>query len=159
MTAHKHTRGPWGLCDSSDARSKGYVRSCAQAQPGDPINRPAVCRVTPTGHSADTYRANVRLIEAAPDLLAVCERLIDRITQHDMLHSARLEDGLTLDGHLVAQLRAAAKKAGALLIEPGWWSWKPGMRSTGVCTCGKTPIYQKDDQLRCDDCVPRVVAR
>jgi hypothetical protein len=151
----KHTRGPWGLCDSSDARSKGYIRSCAQARPGDPSGRPAICRITPTGHSADTTRANTRLIEAAPDLLAACERLLDRLTQHEMLHSARLEPQLVLGGDLVGQIRSAAKKAGAILMEPGWWPWKPSPHSTGVCMCGQTPIYQKDDRLRCDNCVPR----
>jgi hypothetical protein len=58
-TKTAHTPGPWMLCESADARNRGYIRP-------DPLS-PAICKITETGRARE-WRANARLIAAAPEM-------------------------------------------------------------------------------------------
>lgn len=40
-----------------------------------------------------------------------------------------------------------------------WEPWEPSMHSTGICTCGATPNFKLDDQLRCSQCVSKPTAK
>jgi hypothetical protein len=61
------TPGPWGLCESTDARNKGYIRPLGHEQIREDGSRPAVTRICTTGYRWAEWRANACLISAAPD--------------------------------------------------------------------------------------------
>jgi hypothetical protein len=108
-----YTPGPWGLCDSSDARSKGYIRQCGQnnVTRSDGM-RPAICRITKDGWSSDVARANTRLIEAAPDLADAAREILSAYDQFLVLKSARQAVAFEPKAEAIAALRAALRKVG-----------------------------------------------
>jgi hypothetical protein len=111
--APRYTLGPWGLCDSADARGKGYIRqigpnSIRRTDGG----RPAICRMSSTGLTAEMARANTRLIEAAPDLAEASRDLVAEYDRYLSLHSARLADAFHPTWQTIAKLRAAVGKVG-----------------------------------------------
>lgn len=73
MSESKHTPGPWVVDESTDGRSKGFIRH--QTEEGHSV---AICRVTGTYWSHEQREANRRLIAAAPELLEALEEIVAR---------------------------------------------------------------------------------
>ena len=60
------------------------MRHCAECQMGVPfIDTESVGDLSAAVLPLDEERANVRLMAAAPDLLAACERVVERWETHD----------------------------------------------------------------------------
>lgn len=70
-------------------------------------SRPAVCRIVSEGHTAEERRANTRLIEAAPDLLAAVKLFLENCrTRHPVGFDIRNAEAVFKAMHV------AVKKAG-----------------------------------------------
>ncbi|MDX8537043.1 hypothetical protein RFM23_05325 [Mesorhizobium abyssinicae] len=63
-----HTPGPWIAIESHDKREDGYIREATATEDGRHV---AVAQVARAARPFSEYRANARLIAAAPDLLEV----------------------------------------------------------------------------------------
>lgn len=97
-----HTRGPWVAVEWSGGWTVYGGRLAATAGV-------EVARVEPNGEFA-RHDADARLIAAAPDLLAACERVIDALKDHVLIASS--PDGAQTQGREICSLlNAAIKKA------------------------------------------------
>ena len=100
MSETAHTPGPWVACDPELWRDDPVV---VYTDPGDDGNTVEVCEVYSDPASLAERDANIRLIAAAPDLLAACEDLLRRFgfTDWQSVH----------DAAVIESARAAVAKA------------------------------------------------
>lgn len=68
-----HTPGPWIAIESSDKREDGYIREETKTEDGRQV---AVAQVARAARPFSEYRANARLIAAAPDLLSALREMV-----------------------------------------------------------------------------------
>lgn len=95
----KHTSGPWFVSPTGQ-----YVREQG-------IHGPNICDTNVSGAPLEECVANARLIAAAPDLLAACQRLAAAYVQ--LWQDATDEEyGECTDSELVAARAAIAKATG-----------------------------------------------
>lgn len=95
MNKPKHTPGPWKVSLEDYSENRAYIRS-------EEYDRDIACVL---GYSSEQLKANAKLIAAAPDLLAACERaLVAFENQPPNYNEDRYEPLL--------KLSAAIKKAG-----------------------------------------------
>lgn len=103
MTAPKHTPGPWKSVyrNGMAAAQYGHNVSCdMHSGPGMVAGCDSIAEVR--GHDDDEAKANARLIAAAPDLLAACERFIRAQDEND-------RNGLTSAAMLASAAIAKAR--------------------------------------------------
>ena len=95
-----HTPGPWTWTGGADKRLAPFVRSNARAD--------AICKVMTS--RLDEYQANARLIAAAPELLAACEKALWQLIPDAQAEEAEgRQDSAVKTSDI---LRAALAKAG-----------------------------------------------
>jgi hypothetical protein len=96
---NKHTPGPWSLGDSDLPVSKLAICTTAKGRAHSTIAR----IVIPSPSSPNEAGANVRLIAAAPELLATLQKLLSHGTFDDYPN--------TTEWYAVRDARAAIAKA------------------------------------------------
>ena len=98
QTAASHTSGPWRVYNPSRSGHYSSARVTSEADGHD------VAALIPNGKNSERYEANLRLIAAAPDLLAALR------TAHDRLASvieADTDDGKPEDEAMIHAWRKA----------------------------------------------------
>jgi len=81
MSKTKHTPGPWKLNPQPNPNRPAYYT--IYVKPGGPETVDHICQVT--NKMSEKWKANARLIAAAPKLLAALEALQDAIREHGLL--------------------------------------------------------------------------
>ncbi|TIN82219.1 hypothetical protein [Mesorhizobium sp.] len=74
-----HTPGLWIAIESHDKREDGYIREATATEDGRHV---AVAQVTRAARPFSEYRANARLIAAAPEMLAALKAALPAIDKY-----------------------------------------------------------------------------